>query len=95
MQGCDGDLEMTPSEVRTKNPDLREIVEWEGIDLPNILEQWKNKGIETIPPDQLDQEKYLFQMREEGKTIGTKCMHGEIGNLGVKSGHTQHPLSSK
>jgi hypothetical protein len=41
MQEADGDAEMTPSEVGTKDLDLREIVEREGIDLPNILEQWK------------------------------------------------------
>jgi hypothetical protein len=38
MQEVDGDSEMTPIEVGTKDPDLRDIVEREGIDLPNILE---------------------------------------------------------
>jgi len=41
MQEADGDAEMTPSEVGIGDPNLREIVEREGIDLPNILEQWK------------------------------------------------------
>jgi hypothetical protein len=36
-----GDAEMTPSEVGTEDHDLKDIVEREGIDLPNILEQWK------------------------------------------------------
>jgi hypothetical protein len=43
MQEADGDAEMTPSEVATEYPDIRDIVEREGIDLPNILEQWKKK----------------------------------------------------
>jgi hypothetical protein len=38
MQEADGYAEMTPSEVGTKYPDLRDIVKWEGIDLSNILE---------------------------------------------------------
>jgi hypothetical protein len=41
MQDAEGDAEMTPREVGTKDPDLRDLVEREGIDLPNILEQWK------------------------------------------------------
>jgi hypothetical protein len=49
MQEEDEDLEMTPSEVGTKNPDLRDIVEREGIDLPNILEQWKRQGVDNVP----------------------------------------------
>jgi hypothetical protein len=41
MQDAEGDAEMTPSEVGTEYPDLRDLVEREGIDLSNILEQWK------------------------------------------------------
>jgi hypothetical protein len=41
MQDAEGDAEMTLSEVGTEDPDLRDLVEREGIDLPNILEQWK------------------------------------------------------
>jgi hypothetical protein len=35
------DAEMTPSEVGTKDHDLRDILESEGIDLSNILKKWK------------------------------------------------------
>ena len=35
---------MTPSEVGTKDPDLRDIVEREGIYLSNILEQWNRES---------------------------------------------------
>jgi hypothetical protein len=41
MQEGDGDSEMTPSDIGTEDPYLRDIVEKEGIDLQNILEQWK------------------------------------------------------
>ena len=33
--------EMTPIEVGTEDPNLIDIMEREGIGLPNILEQWK------------------------------------------------------
>jgi hypothetical protein len=39
MQYTEGDVEMTPSEVGKKDPDLKDLVEMEGIDLPHILEQ--------------------------------------------------------
>jgi hypothetical protein len=54
MQEADGDAEMTPSEVGMEDPDLRDIVEMEGIDLPNILEQWKRQGVDNVPTEQLD-----------------------------------------
>jgi hypothetical protein len=77
---------MTPSEVGTEDPDLRDIMEREGIDLPNILEQWKNQGVDNVPVEQLDRIQYLFLLREEEKSIGMKCKHGEIGHLGIKVG---------
>jgi hypothetical protein len=80
---------MTPSEVGNEDPNLRDIVEREGIDLQNFLDQWKKQGIGTIPLNQLDCVQYLFLMSGEEKTIGIKRMHGEIGNLGIKSGDTQ------
>jgi hypothetical protein len=72
MHEGDGDSEMTPSEVGTEDPDLRDIVEREGIDLQNILEQWKKQGMDNIPSEQLDHIQYLFLMREEAKARGIK-----------------------
>ena len=95
MQEVDVDTEMTASEVGTKDPNLRDIVEKEGIDLLNILEQWKNQGVDNIPTKQLDRIQYLFLLREEAKTRGNKHMHGEIGNLGIKTGDGQPQHSPK
>jgi hypothetical protein len=95
MQEGDGDSEMTPSEVGTEDPDLRDIIEREGIDLQNILEQWKKQGMDNIPSEQLDRIQYLFLMREEEKTRGIKHMHGEIGTLGIKAGDSQQQHSPK
>jgi hypothetical protein len=39
---------MAPREVGTKDLDLRDIVEREGIDLLNILEQWKKQGVDNV-----------------------------------------------
>jgi hypothetical protein len=95
MQEVDRDAETTPSEVGMEDPDLRDIVEREGIDLPNILEQWKRQGIDNLPGEQLDRIQYLFLLREESKSIGLKRTHGEIGHLGIKAGEGQPQLSPK
>jgi len=95
MQEVDGDSKMTPSEVGTKDLDLRDIMEREGIVLLNILEQWKKQGFDNIPTDQLDHIQYLLLWREEAKTRGTKRMHAEIGNLGIKIGDGQPQHSPK
>jgi hypothetical protein len=73
---------MTPSEVGTEDPYLRDIVEREGIDILNILEQ-------------LNHIQYLFLLREEEKSRGVKRMHGEIGYLGIKTGDGQPQHSPK
>jgi hypothetical protein len=85
MQEAVGDSEMTPSEVGIEDPYLRDIVEREGIDLPNILGQWKRKGVDNVPVEKLDHIQYLFLLREEAKSRGIKRMHGEIGHLGIKT----------
>jgi hypothetical protein len=92
MQEADEDSEMTPSEVGTEDPNLRDIVEREGIDLPNILEKWKRQGVDNVPAEQLDHIQYIFLLREEAKSRGIKRMHGEIGHLGIKTsdGQPQH-----
>jgi hypothetical protein len=54
MQEAEGDAEMTPSEVSTEDPELRDLVEREGIDLTNILEQWKRQGVGSVPTEKLD-----------------------------------------
>ena len=86
---------MIPSEVRTKDPYLHDIAKREGIDLHNILDQWKRQGMDTIPSDQLDHIQYLFLMREEEKYRGIKRIHGDIGNMGIKPRDIQQPQSPK
>lgn len=89
MKEVDEDFDMTPSEVGTKDPYLRAIMEREGIYLPKILEQWKRQGVDSVPVEQLNRIQYIFLLREEEKSRGTKCMHGEIGHLGIKIGDGQ------
>jgi hypothetical protein len=61
-------------------------VEREGIDLLNILEQWKRQGVDNVPTEKLDHIQYIFLLREEEKYRGIKCMHGKIGHLRIKTG---------
>jgi hypothetical protein len=95
MQEVEGDVEMTPREVGTKYTDLRDLVEREGIDILNILEQWKIHGVDNVPIEQLDRIQYLFLLREEAKDRGLKRTLGDIGHLGVKDGEGQPQISPK
>jgi hypothetical protein len=72
---------MTPREVGTEDLKLRDLVEREGIDLTNILEQWKRQGVDNVPTEQLDRIKYMFLLREEAKASGLKHAHRDIGHL--------------
>jgi hypothetical protein len=87
MQEVDRDIEMTPSEVGMKYIDLGDIVEREGIDLLNILEQWKRQGIDNVLAEQLDCIQYMSLLMDESKSRGIKHTHGEIGHLGIKVGN--------
>jgi hypothetical protein len=95
MQEANGDSDMTPREVGTEDLDLRDIIEREGIDLPNILEQWKKQGVDNVPAEQLDHIQYLFLLREEAKSRGIKHTHSEIGHLGIKAGEGNPQHSPK
>jgi hypothetical protein len=44
---------MTPSKIGTEDPELRDLVEREGIDLMNILEQWEKQGVENVQQSNL------------------------------------------
>jgi hypothetical protein len=83
---------MAPREVGMENLYIREIVEMEGIDLPNILEKWKKQGVDNVPVEQLDRIQYHFLLREEEKSKVMKHTYGEIGHLGLKlgEGNPQH-----
>jgi hypothetical protein len=70
MQDAEGDEEMTPSKVVTEDPDLRDLVKGEGIDLPHILEQWKRQGVDNVPTEQLDHIQYMFLLWKEAKAKG-------------------------
>jgi len=83
---------MTPRKVGIEDLDLRDIVEMEGIDVPNILEQCKIHGVDNVPVEKLNHIQYIFLLREEEKSRGINCIHGEIGHLGIKTcdGKPQH-----
>jgi hypothetical protein len=54
MQDVEGEVEMKLREVGTEDTELKDLVEREGIDLTNILEQWKRQGVYNVPTEQLD-----------------------------------------
>jgi len=81
----DMDHEMTPSESGTEDQDLQEILERENLELEKFLEQGSNKGIKSLPQEELDRVQQLFLNRSNQKDIGVKRGHDNQENKGVKS----------
>ena len=66
----EGDAEMTMSEESIEDLELRDILDEEGMDLVNMVEQWKELGVEHIPEEQIDRINFQFLAQEEA---GSKC----------------------
>ena len=41
-------------EIGTEDQELGDILEKEGLDLNSIVEQWKQKGIDQIPEEEIN-----------------------------------------
>jgi hypothetical protein len=95
IQEAEAEGEMTPSKVGIEYLELKDHVEREGINITNILEQWKRQGVDNVPIEQLDCIQYLFLLREEAKSRFLKHTHGEIGHLEVKADEGKPQLSPK
>lgn len=54
---------MTLSEVGTEDQDLNDTLEQEWMDLKTVVEQWKQKGVEHIPEEEIDRVNFLFLSR--------------------------------
>ena len=83
-QGFDWDAEMKISEAGTEDLELRDILDREGMDLVNMVEQWKEIGVEHIPEEQINRINFLFLAQEEVGSKGQKRGHGETKGMGIK-----------
>ena len=66
------DEDMALSELGTEDLELGEIVEKEGLDLNSIVEQWRQKGIDKIPEEEINRVNHLFLTRQDVALKGMK-----------------------
>ena len=66
----EGDADMTASEIGIEDMELSDILEREGMDLNTIVEQWKQKGVEHVPEEEIDRVNFLFLTRQDVELKG-------------------------
>ena len=80
----EGDAEMSISEAGTEDQELRDILEREGMDLNTMVEQWKERGLEHIPTEEMERVNFLLRAQQEVETKGQKRGHEANKFLGIK-----------
>ena len=83
-EDVEGDEEMSISEAGTEDIELNDILEREGMDLNTMVEQWKERGLEHIPEEEMERFNFLFLAQQEAETKGQKRGHGATKGLGIK-----------
>jgi len=53
MEGVEEDSKMFTKEIGLEDMELSDILEQEGMDLPNMVENWKKKGMEHISEEEV------------------------------------------
>ena len=91
---AEGDEEMALTKIGTKDLDLSDILEKEGMDLNTIVEQWKQKGVDHIPEEEIERINFLFLSRQDATLRGQKRNLGATKGLGIKVQTLHHMHSS-
>lgn len=84
-EGLEEDLEMMTSKMGLEDMDLTDILQWKGMDLPNMLEQWKKKGIEHISEEEVNRINTLFIARQQEEMDMQKRSLETKKGLGVRA----------
>ena len=85
VKDLEGDANMTASEIGTEDMELNDILKREGMDLNTVVEQWKQKGVEHIPKEEIDRVNFLFLTRQDAELKGLKRGFGATKGLGIKA----------
>ena len=85
---------MVLSEQGKEDLELGEILEKEGLDLNSIVEQWKQKGLDKIPEEEINWVNHLFLTRQDAASKGIKRGRGATKGLGIKSQTLHHTQAS-
>lgn len=78
---------MLTSDGGSKDIELEEALAREGLNLPVIVENWKNQGIETASEEEIKKISDLFTARQKAE------LERQHRKLGVARGNGLHPKS--
>jgi len=83
MEGVEKDSEMYINEIGLEDMELSDMLEQEGMDLPNMVEIWKKKGMEHISEEEVKRVNDIFIARQRAEMeLQSKCL-GTTKGLGV------------
>lgn len=80
IEGVDEDSEMLTSEIGREGMELNDILEQEGVDLPNMVENWKKKGMEHISEEEVKRINDILIARQRAE------MELQSKSLGIAKG---------
>ena len=84
-EGLEEDSKMMTSEMGLEDMELSDILEQEGMDIPNMVEQWKNKGVEHISEEEVNRINTLFIARQKAEMDMQRRSLGTTKGLGVRA----------
>lgn len=79
-EGTDEDSEMLISDIRSEEMKLNEVLEKEGVNLPDMVENWKKKGMENISEEEVRKINEIFIAKHKVE------INMQNKNLGIAKG---------
>jgi len=80
IEGADEDSEMLISDIGSEEMELNEVLEQEGVNLPDMVEDWRKKGMENISEEEVRKINEIFIAKQKAE------MEMQNKNLGIAKG---------
>ena len=75
---------MFTNEIGLEDMGLSDMLEQEGMDLPNMVEDWKKKGMEHISEEEVNRINDIFIARQQAELELQRKFLGTTKGLGVR-----------
>ena len=79
-EGANEDSEMLISDIGNEEMELNEVLEQEGVNLPDMVEDWRKKGMENISEEEVRKINEIFIAKQKAE------MDMQNKNLGMAKG---------
>jgi len=83
----DEDIDMLTNDGGSEEMELNEVLEKEGVNLPDMEKNWRTQGLENIPKEEIRKISDLFIARQK------KELDGKNKRLGIEKGIGNNPKS--